>query len=96
MLLVSLLGDQGLSVLSVRSRLDLLGVLSSTWNTFCSSSLPWAAKRFLSGVKKHLPALLEVLKEQGKLMGYILMDAEHLHLPEHQPPPTASVRSSPE
>lgn len=64
-------------------------------STFCSPFLLWAAKRFLSGIKKHLPTLLEVLREQGKLVGYILMNAEHPHLPEHQPPQTASVLSLP-
>lgn len=72
----------------------LLPACGQAGSTFCSPCLPWAAKRFLSGVKKHLPALLEVVREHGKLVGYILMGAEHL--PEHQPPQPAPVLSSPE
>lgn len=56
---------------------------------FCSPSLLWAAKRFLSTVKKHLPALLETWRS-GQACG---LHPEPSHLPEHQPPQTASVRS---
>lgn len=55
-------------------------------STLCSFFLPWAAKRFLSGIKKHLPALLGVLREWGEVVHYIPMGAEHPHLLEHHPP----------
>lgn len=64
----------------------LLPACAQRGSALCSVFLPWAAKRFLSGIKKHLPALLGVLGERGEFVGYIPMGAEHPHLPEHHPP----------